>query len=372
MSEPTPARTKTPAALIVMTLAYATGIALVTLHPWHGWLPWSSLSALALAYLVEPWPRYWTAFDFVTNLLAYLPLGALLAASMMARRRALGALVGAIVACALMSLTLETLQILLPGRVPSRADWVANVIGASSGALLAGAIGRERIRHWPDRLRSVLPFAPGASAGLLLIGAWFAAQLYPQSMTFATGELLDQVALWFGPEVPNVLMVSFGVGTMALAEALAVAFTVVAVGLIVVDLLRPGSYPAVPVGITIALAALVKSAASAWLLGSGAALVWLSAGAQGGILVGALAVALLAWLPKRWRLMVATLALIVATVLFNIIGPNPYFNSMMALWDQGRWINLNGLWRGTALAWPFAAILYCLLRGNRSRPVPRR
>src|SRR3990172_6816170 len=137
MSEPIPARTNTPAALIVLTLAYAAGIALVTLHPWQGWLPWSSLNALALAYLVEPWPRYWTAFDFVTNLLAYLPLGALLAASLMAGRRAVSAMLLAIVACALMSLTLETLQILLPGRVPSRADWVANVIGATSGALLA-------------------------------------------------------------------------------------------------------------------------------------------------------------------------------------------------------------------------------------------
>ncbi|MBW6494329.1 MAG: VanZ family protein [Burkholderiaceae bacterium] len=372
MSESIPARTNPPAALIVLTLAYAVGIALVTLHPWQGWLPWSSLSALALAYLVEPWPRYWTAFDFLSNLLAYLPLGALLAASLMAGRRAISALMLSIVACALMSLTLETLQILLPGRVPSRADWVANVIGAASGALLAGAIGRERISRWPDRLRSVLPFAPGASAGLLLLGAWFAAQLYPQSMTFATGELLDQVALWFGPEVPEMLMVSFGVGTMALAEALGVAFTVVAVGLIVVDLLSPGSNPAVPVGITIALAALVKSAASAWLLGSGAALVWLSAGAQGGILVGALAVALLVWLPKRWRLMAAVVALLVATVLFNIIGPNPYFHSMMALWDQGRWVNLNGLWRGTALAWPFAAILYCLLRASRPQRRRRR
>lgn len=372
MSEPTPARTKTPAALIVLTLAYAGGIVLVTLHPWQGWLGWSSLSALALAYLVEPWPRYWTAFDFVTNLLAYLPLGALLAAAMMARQRAASALLGALALCALLSLTLETLQILLPGRVPSRADWVANVIGASAGALLAGALGRQRIRSWPEQLRGVLPFAPRASTGMLLVAAWFAAQLYPQSMTFATGELLDQVGIWLGPEVPNLLMVSFGVGTMALAEALAVAFTVVAVGLIVVDLVRPGSQAAAPVGITIALAALVKSAASAWLLGSGAALVWLSAGAQGGILVGALAIALLAWLPARRRLLVAALALVVATALFNVIGPNPYFHSMMALWDQGRWINLNGLWRGIALAWPFAAILYCLLRRASPRLAPRR
>ncbi len=371
MSEPTPARIKTPAALIALTLAYACGIVLVTLHPWQGWLPWSSLSALALAYLVEPWPRYWTVFDVVTNLLAYLPLGALLAAAMFSHRRAAIALLGAIVVCALLSLALESLQILLPGRVASRADWVANVSGGASGALLVGAIGRERIRRWPEQLRAVLPFASGSSTGLLLIGAWFAAQLYPQSMTFATGELLDQAAVWLGPEVPGLLIVSFGVGTMALAEALAVAFTVAAVGLIIVDLLRPGSHPVAPVGIAIGLAALVKSAASAWLLGSGAALVWLSAGAQGGILVGALAIALLAWLPARQRLLVAAAALLVATALFNIIGPNPYFHSMMALWDQGRWVNLNGLWRGIALAWPFAAMLYCAVRRSRSRSATR-
>ena len=365
MPERHSSRAQPPAVFVGLVLVYACAIALVTLYPWQAWRPWSSLSALALAYLIEPWPRYWTAFDFVTNLLAYLPLGALLVAALLRRLGMVTAVCGAAALCALLSLTLETLQILLPGRVPSRADWVANVLGGVAGALLAAAIGSRRLSYWPALLRSILPFSRGSIAGLLVLGAWFAAQFYPQSMTFATGELLDQLALWLGPDAPPALTARFGGAYFALAEALAVACTVVGIGMIVIDLLRPGVHAAAPVAIAIAIAALAKSASGAWLLGSGAGFAWLSPGAQGGILVGALATALLSWLNQRARLRVAALALALATICFNSVGSNPYFHSMMALWDQGRWANVNGLLRGVSLVWPFLAIAYCLLRLRR-------
>ncbi len=370
MTEHDQDRTRPPAAFLGVTFVYLCAIVLVTLYPWQAWRPWSSLNALALAYLVEPWPRYWTAFDFVTNLLAYVPLGALLVVVLLRRFGMLAALTGAVLACALLSLVLETLQILLPGRVPSRADWAANVLGGAGGAMLATLIGRRRLSHWPALLRSALPFARGSTVGLLLLGAWFAAQFYPQSMTFATGDLLDALTTWLGDDAPAALTERIGGAYATLAEAGAVALTVVAIGMIVIDLLRPGVNAAAPVAVAIAIAALAKASASAWLLGSGAGFAWVSAGAQGGVLVGALATALLAWLGPRTRLRAAAVALLLATALFNSAGPNPYFNSMMALWDQGPWVNINGLLSGLAMVWPFAAITYCALRhrSRKSRP----
>jgi hypothetical protein len=41
---------------------------------------------------------------------------------------------------------------------------------------------------------------------------------------------------------------------------------------------------------------------------------------------------------------------------------DPYHASMLQRWDRGAWRNFDGLLEGTALVWPFAAILWCALR----------
>src|SRR3990167_4567447 len=53
---------------------YAGLIAYASLYPFGAWrLPGHE----PLDFLLLPWPRYWTGFDLVANLLGYLPLGAL-------------------------------------------------------------------------------------------------------------------------------------------------------------------------------------------------------------------------------------------------------------------------------------------------------
>lgn len=76
-----------------------------------------------------PRPRYWTAFDLATNVLAYLPFGFLGAAIL---RQRLGPLAAWLLAVAL-GFGLELTQNYLPNRVPSSLDLACN----AGGALLA-------------------------------------------------------------------------------------------------------------------------------------------------------------------------------------------------------------------------------------------
>lgn len=108
--------------------------------------------------------------DALTNLLVYLPLGWLLAV----RMPGLGSLRAALVGCAL-SLTIEYFQAYLPGRVPSALDWSLNGAGTFLGAELASRLGRIR---WPDA-DAVLAAGPRARLGLIAVGTWVAAQLFP-------------------------------------------------------------------------------------------------------------------------------------------------------------------------------------------------
>lgn len=88
--------------------------------------------------------------DMVQNLLLMAPLGLGLALSGRLRRPRRVALEAALAALAL-SVAVEGLQVLLPGRFPQLPDVLRNVCGgAAAGAL--GAALRERARHHLTRL----------------------------------------------------------------------------------------------------------------------------------------------------------------------------------------------------------------------------
>jgi VanZ family protein len=120
-----------------------------SLWPWQAW---REIGSAPWAFLGDPWPRYWTWFDFFSNLALYAPLGLLLALNLAPRRKAMLWL-PLLIGC-LLSLSIETAQSYLPQRVPSVLDLVANTLGAFFGALAAAGLGRpwqkmRRLsRHW--------------------------------------------------------------------------------------------------------------------------------------------------------------------------------------------------------------------------------
>ena len=63
-----------------LSQAYVALIVYASLYPFSGWhdqgiAPW--------AFMTSPWPKWWTVFDIVANVLGYMPLGFLLALAML-------------------------------------------------------------------------------------------------------------------------------------------------------------------------------------------------------------------------------------------------------------------------------------------------
>jgi VanZ family protein len=355
-----------PASLAPWLFVCVAAIVYVTLYPWTGW---RTPGVPLLAFVSEPWPRYWTRLDVWMNFVAYLPLG-LLGTVWLARRLSLrtAALVAA-TAASLLSGGLEALQTLLPARIPSLLDMLANASGAALGALLVATLGPRRVWRRLRALGHWSPLAPGSGLGLLLLAVWLAVQWHPQLIVFASGELAPALATLTAGSEDWLARHRLPLDYQPLAEAGAVAATTLGIGLLTRELLRRTS--GLAIAAPILLAAAVKSSATANLLGARNALAWLSAGAQGGLLVGVLLLALSAWWRPRWRMVAAMLALSCATALNNLAPPNVYFDFTLAAWDQGGWANVNGLLRALALVWPFAAIAWCAARLYRLLRFPR-
>ncbi len=151
-----------------LLLCYLGLVVYASLFPFEGWrdqglAPWAFLSA--------PWPRYWSRFDIVANLVGYLPLGALV--TMACARTGwvrvapwLGALVPV-----LLSLTLEALQGYLPQRVASQADALLNALGAAMGASAVHLALRWRLlQGWASFRQAWL--RPGAQLAWVLLLLW--------------------------------------------------------------------------------------------------------------------------------------------------------------------------------------------------------
>ena len=48
-------------------------------------------------------------------------------------------------------------------------------------------------------------------------------------------------------------------------------------------------------------------------------------------------------------------------MLVNLAPANPYNASTLALWQQGHYLNFNGVTRVVSTIWPFAAMVYLVL-----------
>jgi hypothetical protein len=70
-------------------------------------------------------------------------------------------------------------------------------------------------------------------------------------------------------------------------------------------------------------------------------------------------------LPRIARLAIAAVLLMGATVLVNLSPLNPYTAAMLKLWEQGHFLNFNGLTRLVSALWPFAALAYLVLLAAR-------
>ena len=337
-----------------LALAWLGLVVYGSLHPFSGWL---DKGISPFAFLEGGWPRYWTAFDLIANVAVYLPLGFFLTLALYRLPGRYTAPILAVLLATAISFGLETVQNWLPSRVPSNVDLGSNALGSLLGAILAQYVGPRifnRIAAWQSRLIAPIPHA---ELGLTLLGLWLLIPLSPETLLFGAGDLRQMLGL--GGAVP------FAAESFVLIEASITAFNALAVGLIVRLLCARLALAYLVVPLYLLLALVVRTLATAILIGPGDAFTWLTPGAQMGLLLATAGLAIGIALPPTARLMLAALALMAGAILVNLAPPNPYSAAALAVWRQGHFLNFNGLTRWVATLWPFLTLPFLLLSSRR-------
>lgn len=337
-----------------LALAYTALVIYASLHPFSGW---RDLGVPALAFLDAGWPRYWTVFDLVVNVLAYIPLGYLLALALSRHTgRLLPALLGAVLAAGI-SFAVEALQTWLPTRVASNLDLACNTLGALLGAFAAWRSGTRALVWLARAERRLVAPVPHADAGVVLLGLWLLTQLSPETLLFGAGDLRQLLGL--APGIAYAAPIFFAL------ELTIIACNTVAIGLIARTLLAGRQSALAVVFAFLLFALLIRALGAAVLIGPREAMAWLTPGAGLGLAIGGGLLAALLFLPATWRIAMAAMALMAGAVLVNLAPANPYSAAALATWRQGHFLNFNGLTRLVASLWPFLTLPYLMLLGRR-------
>jgi VanZ family protein len=364
-----------------LSQAYVALIVYASLYPFAGWRdqgiePW--------AWLWSPWPKYWTAFDFIANFFGYMPLGFLLALGFLRRgnpRFAAGSVLAAVGVAtgssAVLTFCMESLQSYLPSRVASNVDFALNALGAFMGALVAAGLERAgAIDRW-SRVR-VRWFVDDARGALVLLALWPFALLFPAAVPFGLGQVFERLeaalAEWLTdtpfldwlpvrevelqPLVPGVEMICVALGVIIPCL----------LGYCVVRSIGQRAIVAAGV-IAVGVAATALSAALSW--GPSHAWAWLSPQVQVGLIGAVLLAMALLPISRRGCAALVLLALMLHLSLLNQAPASAYFAHTLQTWEQGRFIRFNGLALWLGWLWPYVTLGYVLVRVSRSDAPPR-
>jgi VanZ family protein len=345
-------------SLLPHFLATLYGLAIVyaSLQPFANWM---TPVPGAPYFLVAPWPPRWVRYDLVVNGVAYLPFGFFV--GLVPRWRGPRSQIALAVATgALLSLTMETLQMYLPTRDASVADLLANTAGATLGSALAVAFARS-----PQATRSLAAardgwFLPGIAGdlGLALLAIWLTVQANPGIPLFAT--VYDSAVRPFVEPVSDDVAAT-------LVECMHSAFQLVGVGLFVALLVRERRHVAGAVLLLIGAAAIIKGVAATVLLNPAAGEHWLTPAVALGVAVGSLVLALAIRLPRSAQVTLAAIALL-SSLLATLFAPDLLFaRAPVGLFNgpYGHLLNFNGLTHTVLLLWPAVASAFLFALAGR-------
>jgi len=366
--------------------ALALYAALVVYGSWYPFYGWRSLGIAPFAYLTDPMPQYLTLFDVVTNVLGYVPFGALVVLAVYPRVRGALAVALAFGAGTLLSALMEAGQTYLPTRIASNLDLAANALGALLGAtLMSPATGALLDRGLLRRIR-FLWFERDSTAIIGIAALWPFATMFPAPRLFGLGDWPH--ALWqrFDAGMQETLLAWTPAAWHVLAwpalvaawlpddgwEAVITALNLLAVGALASLPMRTRAPRRLLLLAFIVAALVVKAGATFLQSQSGLAFDWATPGALIGLACGTVAVLLAPALPPGWRATLAALALATSLVFVNLLPVNPYFDVVLADWRQGRYLHFNGLARWLAWTWPYAALVWLAFSAERAWLMRRR
>lgn len=344
---------------------YIMAIVYASLNPFFGWR-WPESYGLFI------WPRYSSGFDVVLNVLSYIPLGGMLAALRMRRPqahpRAMMAtpapaagtvLLGVTIAAFTLSFAMESIQTMLPVRVSSPIDLIANTTGAFLGAsVLVTGWGRwllAAVLAWRHR-----HFAAGneTSWGLLLLAGWFVAQLNPVIPFFEAGHIAGPVDLAAALTLASASTPYDPL--IRLPQTVGIALNVCGFCLFLSLLLRPGTRVMVGVLLTLALGFFIKISTATLMLKAPQLAAWLGPATIFGLCAGLVLFVGFARIGYRWRAFCATLFIFAGGLMAKISSIYGAFGETLRLlnWPYGHLINFASLTRWMHESWP---LLACLL-----------
>ncbi|MEJ7669176.1 MAG: VanZ family protein [Casimicrobiaceae bacterium] len=350
-------RTLLPHALAAL---YGLAVVYASLQPFA---PWISPAPGTPFWPFAPWPLRSTRFDFIANIVAYMPLGLFVA--LMPHRASPADRVGvAFAAAATLAFMLETVQMFLPPRDANLLDFLANSAGGLAGGVLGSTlVHAHSLRQTLSNARSRV-FLEGrlGDVGIALLVIWLAAQLNPGISLFAV--TFDPTPV---QAVPAALFAIDSDRAGVLLEAAQSALQLVGVGLFLTLLLRQRRYVIGAILWLLGLALVSKGIAAALMLKPAAQETWLKPGVAIGIVVGALALLPAVYLRRPAQVAACATALLASLLLpflssdlFTAHAPLTLFN-----WRYGHLLNFNGLTHTVLLAWPIAAALWLFALAGR-------
>lgn len=358
-----------------LALVYALLLLYASLYPFSGWR-WPPVPSPGML-LMLPWPPWRIPFDLWSNVLGYLPLGALLyVAQVRAGRAAWQAGLAALVAASALSYLTEVTQQFLPGRVPSRVDWALNSAGAAAGAALAALLHALGLLQRWQAVRERW-FLRDSAGGLSLLALWPVGLLFPTPLPLGVGHVAGQLhgtlAMWFDGVpwargfVAMLQETPLPVQPLPpLSDAVVQLLGVLAPCLLAFSVARRGwrravlalGLPVVGVGAT--------TLSTALSFGPVNALAWVTPQTLPALTLGTLLALPCAWLEPRAAAGLGLAVLGALVVLVSQAPVDPYFAESLQRWEQGRFIRFNGLALWIGWLWPYAAMAWLLGRLGRA------
>jgi VanZ family protein len=354
--------------------AMAALIVYASLYPFAGWRWPVGMDAAALLRL--PWPPWLDRFDAISNVLGYVPLGALIfGAVVRGGGRSAAALAWSVGLSALLSYSVEVGQQLLPVRVPSLKDCAFNVTGALAGALLAMAVWSA---GWVERWHGLREhwFERDSATALLLLLLWPAALLFPAPAPLGLGHVGGELREWLLSAFADtpwsdeaMLWLSTGTAQTPLTrlqEGLITALGLLAPCLVAYTTSRPGLHRiALALG-ALAIGVLLMTASTALNFGPAHALAWWTGATLPALSAGTLLALALTGIGRR---LAAALGLVTIVLLLALVAQapsDPYFAASLHGWEQGRFVRFHGLAQWIGWAWPFAVLVWLLAQLSRA------
>lgn len=353
-------------AAFPLALAFVCLVVYASLYPFSDW---RNQGISPFGYLTAPLPKYWTGFDVGINLLGYAPLGFLLALAVLQRgQRAAWAIGLAVLGPGLLSLAMETLQSFLPSRVASNVDFALNTLGAFLGGCVAWGLDRAGLLSRWARLKARW-FAADARGVLVLLLLWPLALLFPASVPMGLGQVFERAESALADLLADTPFLEWLPvrevelqPLVPLAEVLCVALGVLIPCLLGLCIIRKPwlrtvfsvAVFGVGIGASALSAALSYGPEHAW--------AWLDIPVQAGMGLGALMAVLVLAASRRAAAALGLLALATHLALLNQAPADPYFAQTLQIWEQGRFIQFYGVVQWLGWVWPYAALLYLLVR----------